>query len=385
MATWKKVIVSGSAISLLENDSNYLSSTGGGIISASSVSSTAQGEFTASFNGVLTELDLGLTSTDDVQFNSVTASLQGNVVGNVTGTADTASYVQFANIDGEIIATTASFVLSDNVKFTNTDTASGTFQTATEFSASVVTRIVGLEQGQYDLEFSGSTGNGVITDAETLSILGGTNVDTVAAGNNLTINLDDTISLSEVTASIVSASNGFVGDLTGDVTGNADTATTSSYVAASSPSQGTVRITGNDIDLGLQVADSPTFDNLTLTGDLTVQGTRTELNVANLNVEDQFILLNSGSATGDVGIIFGGADTTGINTGSAIFYDDSDSVFAYASAVAYDDNTATNVSKLGNIVELGSGGTHDMAAATFQGVGTILIDSADDIWIQTGA
>lgn len=381
MATWKKVIVSGSDISLLNNDSNYLSSTGAGIISASSVSSAAQGEFTASFNGVDTNLVLGLTSTDDVQFNSVTASLQGNVVGNVTGTADTASYVQFANIDGEIIATTASFVSSDNVKFTNADTASGTFQTATEFSASVVTRIVGLEQGQYDLEFSGSTGNGVITDAETLSILGGTNVDTVAAGNNLTINLDDTISLSQVTASIVSASNGFVGDLTG----NADTATTSSYVAASSPSQGTVRITGNDIDLGLQVADSPTFDSLTLTGDLIVQGTRTELNVANLNVEDQFILLNSGSATGDVGIIFGGADTTGINTGSAIFYDDSDSVFAYASDVAYDDNTATNVSKLGNIIETGSAGHHAMPAATFQGVGTVLVDNAEDIWIQTGA
>jgi hypothetical protein len=381
MATWKKVIVSGSAISLLDNDSNYLSSTGGGIVSASAVSSTAQGEFTASFNGVLTELDLGLTSTDDVQFNSVTASLQGNVVGDLTGTADTASYVQFANIDGEIIATTASFVASDNVKFTNADTASGTFQTATQFSASVVTRIDGLEQGQYDLEFSGSTGNGVITDAETLSILGGTNVDTVAAGNSLTINLDDTISLSQVTASIVSASNGFVGDLTG----NADTATTSSYVAASSPSQGTVRITGNDIDLGLQVGDSPVFADLRLTGNLTVEGTRTELNVANLNVEDQFILLNSGSATGDVGIIFGGADTTGINTGSAIFYDDSESVFAYGADVKYDDTTATAASKLGNIVELGTGGTHNMAGATFQGVGTILVDNADDIWIQVGA
>ena len=158
MATWKKVIVSGSAISLLENDSNYLSSTGAGIISASSVSSTAQGEFTASFNGVDTNLDLGLTSTDNVQFNSVTASLEGDVVGDLTGTA--------------------SYVDGDDVEF-NT---SGNGQTATQFSASIATRIVGLEQGQYDLEFSGSTGNGVITDAETLSILGGTNVDTVAAG-----------------------------------------------------------------------------------------------------------------------------------------------------------------------------------------------------------
>jgi len=361
MATWKKVIVSGSGISLLDNDANYLSSTGGGIISASAVSSTLQGEFTSSINGVATNLDLGLTSTDDVQFNSVTASLEGDVVGDLTGTA--------------------SYVDGDDVEF-NT---SGNGQSATAFSASISGRILGLEQGQYDLEFSGSTGDGVITDAEHLSILGGTNVDTVAAGNSLTINLDDTISLSEVTASIVSASNGFVGDLTGDVTGNADTATTSSYVVASSPSQGTVRITGNDIDLGLQTADSPTFDSLTLTGDLVVQGTRTELNVANLNVEDQFILLNSGSATGDVGIIFGGTDGASVNSGSAIFFDDDEGTFSYASDVKFDDNTAATVSKLGNIVEMGGAGSYNMAAATFQGVGTIAVDNAEDIWIQTGA
>jgi|11_taG_2_1085331.scaffolds.fasta_scaffold00912_3 hypothetical protein len=363
MATWKKVIVSGSNISDLKNDSNYLSSAGDGIISASSVSSTAQGEFTSSFNGVLTELNLGLTSTDDVQFNSVTASIQGNVVGDVVG-----------NLTG-----TASYVDGDDVNFD----ATGNGQTATEFSASISGRILGLEQGQYDLEFSGSTGDGTITDAEHLSILGGTNVDTVAAGNSLTINLDDTISLSQVTASIVSASNGFIGDLTGDVTGNADTATTSSYVAASSPSQGTVTITGNDIDLGLQVADSPVFADLRLTGNLTVEGTRTELNVANLNVEDAFILLNSGSASGDTGIIFGGANTTNINTGSAIFYDDSDSVFSYAADVEAGDVTATAASKLGNIQVMAGAGSHNMAAATFQGVGTIAVDNGECIWIQT--
>ena len=37
------------------------------------------------------------------------------------------------------------------------------------------------------------------------------------------------------------------------------------------------------------------FNNLVVAGDLTVSGTRTELNVTNLNVEDKYILLNSGS------------------------------------------------------------------------------------------
>jgi hypothetical protein len=357
MATWKKVIVSGSNISDLKNDSNYLSSAGEGIISASSVSSTAQGEFTASFNGVLTELDLGLTSGDDVQFNSVTASFQGDV----NGTADTASYVAFGDVEN-----------------------------LTETSASIAVDIANLTAATYDLDIQGDSGGVLsITNAETLDIAGGTNITTAGSGNEITVNLDSKINLTEVTASIISASVEIIGDLTGDVTGdvtgdltgNADTATT---VAASSTGQGKVSVGSNaNIGLGVEVTDSPVFADLRLTGNLTVEGTRTELNVANLNVEDAFILLNSGSASGDTGIIFGGANTTDINTGSAIFYDDSDSVFSYAADVEAGDVTATAASKLGNIQVMAGAGSHNMAAATFQGVGTIAVDNGECIWIQT--
>ena len=69
----------------------------------------------------------------------------------------------------------------------------------------------------------------------------------------------------------------------------------------SSPSQGTVRATINgsstDVDTGLQSGDSPTFTNLTLTGNLTVQGTETILNTAELVVEDKLISVASGSTT----------------------------------------------------------------------------------------
>ena len=69
MAEWKKVVVSGSAISQLENDSNYLSSAGGDIVSSSTFNSPAQGEFTASINGVETKIDLGLQTNDDVKLS----------------------------------------------------------------------------------------------------------------------------------------------------------------------------------------------------------------------------------------------------------------------------------------------------------------------------
>ena len=48
MASWKKVIVSGSAISALNNDANYISSAGGGILSGSAqISADISGSLSA--------------------------------------------------------------------------------------------------------------------------------------------------------------------------------------------------------------------------------------------------------------------------------------------------------------------------------------------------
>jgi len=94
----------------------------------------------------------------------------------------------------------------------------------------------------------------------------------------------------------------------------------------SSPSQGTVTLTTNGIvasgvDLGLQVGDSPQFTNLTLTGNLTVQGDTINANITNLDIKDRYILLNSGSSTiGDSGIVFGGTSGTA-QQGAAVVWD----------------------------------------------------------------
>ena len=63
-----------------------------------------------------------------------------------------------------------------------------------------------------------------------------------------------------------------------------------------SAAQGTITINGNDIDLGVQTDDNVTFTDVTVTGDLTVTGTTTQLQVTNLNVEDLNITVASGSA-----------------------------------------------------------------------------------------
>jgi hypothetical protein len=74
---------------------------------------------------------------------------------------------------------------------------------------------------------------------------------------------------------------------------------------------------------GDKLADSIVIAaDLTVTGDLLVSGDSVTVNTANLNVEDAFILLNSGSSTisNDSGIVFGGTTGTA-NSGKAIIWD----------------------------------------------------------------
>ena len=100
---------------------------------------------------------------------------------------------------------------------------------------------------------------------------------------------------------------------------------------------------------GLDVSGSSTFhDNLTVQGNLVVNGTASFQNTTNLEVADQFILLNSGSGTfEDSGIIINTGNTG--NSGSAWYLETSGTTtgtaqngrFAVASGVAPDATTAT--------------------------------------------
>jgi len=121
-----------------------------------------------------------------------------------------------------------------------------------------------------------------------------------------------------------------------------------------------------------------TVTNAIITGDLVVQGSTTELQVTNLNIEDQFILLNSGSLGADTGIVFGGSGTSA-NAGAALYYDNDVSRLTYVAptglgagiastattvdhttggfvTIAYDEDTTgqTAVDAVGNIKISGS-------------------------------
>jgi len=79
--------------------------------------------------------------------------------------------------------------------------------------------------------------------------------------------------------------------------------------------------------------------HLTVGGNLYVNGDLTNVNTTNLNVEDKFILLGSGSASPvDVGIIFGGVNTE--TRGAALFYVADGARLAYAAGGVESTDTA---------------------------------------------
>ena len=349
MASWKKVVVSGSAISQLNNDLNYISSDGQGILSSSAqIAADISGSFTATSASIAADI-AGITTSFTIAAD--------------TGSNDTFNSGETLTFAGDnSIATT----VSDNtitISIAN-GVVSGSSQVSltglSDYDANdhIDHTSVSITAGD------GLTGGGDISATRTIN---------VASANNGIVANADNIELDTASSTFTDGVKSKL-DADGVISGS----------SFSSPSQGTVRATINgvntDVDTGLQTGDSPTFagltltgaatgTNLTLSGDLTVQGTTTNINTSDLNIEDKFILLNSGSSTGNSGIIAQNSATNG--QGTALFFDDTadrwsldyagadantDSVTAdaYVAAVAIDDTDA-NYQKDGNIFIDGSG------------------------------
>jgi hypothetical protein len=136
-----------------------------------------------------------------------------------------------------------------------------------------------------------------------------------------------------------------------------------------------VTLTGDTLSIGQDVSTSANvvFADITATGDLTVQGELTSLQTTNLNIEDQFILLNSGSSeAASQGIIFGG--TTGTQgSGEAFFYDrDADRPAWSRSAIAWNATDAAETAFIPRVFDL-DGSSHVAIAE----VGSIQISGGD--------
>jgi hypothetical protein len=259
MAEWKKVVVSGSNISQLNNDAGYLVAAG--------LPNTFA---TMSINGVSVIAD---STTDILTFAS--ASGAGlNIVGDAG--ADSITFT-LGNIPNTSLANST---ISGKALGTNLDS---------------LTAGTGL---------SGTAYNG--SAAQTFSVAYGSTSGTAVQGNT-TISITGTSNEVEITGTTAQALGG-----------------------------GPAYTIGlpNDVTIG---------NNLTVTGDLYVNGTTTTINTADLYVEDKFIVLASGSATSmDGGIIIDrNAWSYGGNT--AFGYDSDTDRWGYQSSIALDSTNAITI------------------------------------------
>ena len=111
------------------------------------------------------------------------------------------------------------------------------------------------------------------------------------------------------------------------LTGGGDISSTRTFAVGAGTG---VTVNADDIAIGQDVAvtSNVRFADLVVDGNLTVKGDTTQVQVANLNVEDPFILLGSGSAASgvDTGIIF--ASGSGV-AGAAFGFDMATKRFVY--------------------------------------------------------
>lgn len=174
------------------------------------------------------------------------------------------------------------------------------------------------------------------------------------------------------TTGFTSFSSSIATDIAGISTDFADITNKPTLVSASiaGDAQGQIKVNGVNVNVtDLQTNSNPTFNTLTLTGNLFVQGTTTSIETTNLLVEDRFILLNSGSANPDQGGI---VIDEGNGAGHAFFYDNVGTRFGFTGSLAHDAASATPDAFVGAIIDIGAGHAD---IAEYQKNGNIKIDT----------
>lgn len=324
------------------------------------------------------------TVYDANDFQIFPASIQAATDNTVVVTFDVSS-------SGTVIVGKGGHVVSGSVPFSNiidVPTLVSSSQqvndlfAVTDVSASIDTRLGSLEV------FSSSLDSGFATDAElnaSSSTLQG-NIDTAITTANSELNASSSAlvtytdtEISALSASADAARSNLASSLTlsGSTGNDIVNLKTDALSVVGTANEIETTVTNNQIQVGI-VDNATLTGNVTITGNLSVTGDTIQAQVSNINVEDRFILLNSGSTSGDAGIVFGGSDGAA-NQGSGIFWDSPANIFGFSQGISAEDTTATHTSKLGNIQVASIDPT---VAPTFQGVGSIAVNDNDEgIWI----
>jgi len=347
MASWKKVIVSGSAgeftsvtSSVLTNDNLVIAGVGGALensgltyngstLSLGSAQVQAAG-FSGSFSGSFQGNGSGLTGVVATNPNSISQGT-GIVPFSYNGlTAQTVAISGAATLSDDVITKWD----SNDGKFINSSlTDNGTTITGTtslqltgansrltgSFSGSFTGDGSGLTGIAANLNFSGSTGNGTVAlKTQTFTVTGTTNeIETSAAGQTLTIGLPNDVTITQ---------------------------------------------------------------DLTVNRNLTVLGTASFQNTTNLEVSDRFVLFASGSnTTGDGGIVIQQATQ---NVGELFGYDSGVTRWGLTSSFSANQSSFTPDAFMAAVV-IGAGTNPTAAPARYNAAGNLFIGTDESIYIYS--
>ena len=444
MATWKKIVVSGSGVSQLNNDANYLANNGDG----SSLTNLTFNNITnaeENIEDIVNGLIVGgtnITATYDDAAGTLTidADLAGDITSIVAGAGLTTPDGTSGDVTVNVVGGDGITASADEIEVTVDD--STVELSATDGTGAVRVKDLGIATGK--LANDAVTGAKIADDAIDSEHITDGAIDTahIADANVTTAKIaNDAVTADKLADTAVSAgsygSTTAVPVITVDAQGRltaastaaiatsfdiaADSGTTDTVAggeeitfagglgvsttvsdnqiqidiaggivsasAFSSPSQGTVRATINgvqtDVDSGLQSGDSPTFAGLTISNNAVING--------DLTVSGTTTTLNTtNSALADKFILLNSGSTNpdegglvidhGDGSGAAFIYDAGDARWGFNDDVDATDTTANSQAYVAAVLDEDNV-AHDVDASAYQKRGNIKVDSSDDIFI----
>lgn len=424
MATWKKVIVSGSNANLASLQVDNLISgqvvIGGGsgsVLSTTAINGTGNivattnatnlthsGSFSGSFSGNIVTTLANVSKPNFVAYDITTGTFSYTGTGSFTAT--TASYAVSASVaissSYAFNATSASYAASASVAISSsyavnaTNAASATLATTASYAFSSSVAVSSSYALNSSTAFNATTSSYAASASVAVSASYALNATTAASANQVAnaLSFGGGVSASVVSyngsAAVTTVLNNFqnftnntIQKWNGTNFTNSNIVDTGTQVQIGSGASSGVNVAAG----GINVTGNSTFNNdLTVTGNLSVAGTASFTNTDNLNIRDKFILINSGSGVlADSGWI---TQYNAAGSGSA-FYLEANSAGTYGRfAVAYDvigTSTAINVDEFVVTAKVNQSApgaaTPTWGGSSTNGQGNMWLTTTGDIYI----
>jgi hypothetical protein len=382
-ATWKKVVVSGSAAQLqsLQVDAN-VSVTGSLLVSTNQIITSAQAstKLTGSFTGSFTGDGTGLTGIASSLAISASNAIGGGDSNDVINLRNEALVISGSTLEGLYVSVANNTVSIDLAQSIKTDAqvtfagVTGSFSgslTGVATNATSASYALTASSAVYSLSASFATSasrseRAGIADTTKASLTQGTGITTFTFDGSTaqTVELKNASSLTNNIVTKWDSSNGQL--VNSNITDN-----------------------GSAVSIGSGIPVTVN-SNLTVTGDLTVAGTASFNNTQNLLIADRFAVFASGSTSlTDGGIIIASSTGGGGISGSAFFVESATAGAYGRFAVAYDVHASASsvvADEYMNTTKFTSADPSDATPPTWgsttNGIGNMWVNtSTSDIYI----